>query len=177
MFPPDLFRYNSEITILTSMFNNIVIPVGVDINPDLLYGNSKLYSIAGMFSNCQFNKQKKLIPEESADIYPQISYDMFKYNLKLVNASSLFAVYISEGGVTRGLLRIDQTLFDSNINMNDISNMFYNNIAMSGAVPPFKSAYYPILSSVSGYLFGVVKANITNASSIIADDPRLAPAE
>ena len=75
------------------------------------------------------------------------------------------------------LLKINQTLFDSNINMNDISNMFYNNIAMSGAVPPFKSAYYPILSSVSGYLIGVVKANITNASSIIADDPRLAPAE
>ena len=176
MFPPDLFRYNSEITILTSMFNNIVIPVGVDINSDLLYGNSKLYSIAGMFSNCQFNKRMSIAYIDTL-LTTQISYDMFKYNLKLVNASSLFAVYISEGGVTRGLLKIDQTLFDSNINMNDISNMFYNNIAMSGAVPPFKSAYYPILSSVSGYLFGVVKANITNASSIIADDPRLAPAE
>jgi hypothetical protein len=158
------------------MFNNIVIPVGVDINSDLLYGNSKLYSIAGMFSNCQFNKRMSIAYIDTL-LTTQISYDMFKYNLKLVNASSLFAVYISEGGVTRGLLKIDQTLFDSNINMNDISNMFYNNIAMSGAVPPFKSAYYPILSSVSGYLFGVVKANITNASSIIADDPRLAPAE
>ena len=35
MYPPDLFKFNTELTDIPNMFYNTVIPVGVDINSDL----------------------------------------------------------------------------------------------------------------------------------------------
>lgn len=173
MFPPNMLRYNSELQELTTMFANISFPVGVDVNSDLLIGNTRLTNISNLFINCVFDKRSFVLGSETDNI-SQISWDMFKNNPLLTNASSLFAAYINEPNVTRGLYIINRTLFDSNKNMNNISNMFYNNRKMIGEVPQFESSMYTRLVTVSNYLYSVPKSNITNAGNL---ETRLVPAE
>ena len=45
-YPPDLLKYNVELTNFTSGFYDTTIPVGVDINSDLFSNNSKLRNIS-----------------------------------------------------------------------------------------------------------------------------------
>lgn len=45
-YPPDLLKYNVELTNFTNSFYDTTIPVGVDINSDLFSNNSKLRNIS-----------------------------------------------------------------------------------------------------------------------------------
>lgn len=42
MYPPDLFKFNIELTDIPNMFYNTAIPVGVDVNADLFSKLSNL---------------------------------------------------------------------------------------------------------------------------------------
>jgi hypothetical protein len=48
MYPPDLFKKNTELNIITNMFAGTTIHVGVDINSDLFVNNSKLRNVSGV---------------------------------------------------------------------------------------------------------------------------------
>lgn len=175
MFPPDLLKYNINLINIPSLFNNIIIPVGVDINTNLFYNLGNLKNVSQCFANCQFNKQRINIPAELYDIYPQINFtELFKYNTRISTASSLFAVYINEKNINRGLLLIDSTLLSLSYNIVDISSMFYNNKLMYGNVPLFQSDMYPILTFVNNYLYEVKRSNVLNEGSL---ETRLRPIE
>ena len=174
MYPPDLFKKNTELTAITNMFAGTIIHIGVDINSDLFVNNSKLRNISGVWSNCKFDKRLynyESAPPDAID-YPQINFtEIFRGNIRITNASNLFAVTdISETG--RGLLIITPDLLRSALQINNVSNMFYYNTNLSGAVPLFQSNIYTALNSTFGYLVGVSRSNITNADLL---EPRLIP--
>ena len=132
-------------------------------------------NVSQCFANCQFNKQRINVPAEPYDRYPQINFtELFKYNTRISTASSLFAAYINEENVNRGLLLIDSTLLSLSYNIVDISSMFYNNKLMYGNVPLFQSVMYPILTSVNNYLYEVKKSNVLNETLL---ETRLRPIE
>ena len=98
--------------------------------------------------------------------YPQIDFiNIFRANIRITNASNLFAVTDIISG-NKGLQMITADLLRNAVNINDISGMFYYNILMTGAVPLFSSNIYTALNGVSGYLTGVNKGNITNANEL-----------
>lgn len=170
MYPTDLFTYNVALTDIPSLFAETIIPVGVDINADLFNTNVQLKNISGLWSSCTFDK-RQYNAAGTKEIYPQINFELiFKNNNRIINASNLFAV--NTEGVTKGLLIIEDSLLRTCYNINNISNMFYYNSNMVGAVPPFSSASYPILNIVSGYLTGCVKTSITNVDTL---ESRLVP--
>ena len=111
-------------------------------------------------------------------IYPQFVFvELFRYNTKITNASGLFAVVDSSQG--RGLLLTNPSkatttcaLLETAQNINNISNMFFYCTLLAGAVPTFPSTVYTALNSVSGYLVGTSKTNITNNASL---ETRLVP--
>lgn len=164
MFPPDLFKNNSALVEIPAMFNNIQVPVGVDINEDLFFNLPNLKNISQCFANCQFNTDWYT---GAPGNYSQITFNtLFKFNLRLTNASSLFANYIEELGVYRGLYIIDSTLLNLSYSLANISGMFYNNINLQGAVPLFREVEYPVLTIFNNYLYGVDKTKITNESQV-----------
>ena len=67
----------------------------------------------------------------------------------------------------KGLKIVSEFLLNHSYRINDISGMFSNNNLMMGAVPTFRAASYTALNSVFGYLSGVPKQNITNASQLV----------
>lgn len=173
-YPPDLLQNNVELTDIPNLFSNTVIPIGVDINSDLFKNNIKLKNISSVWSNCIFDKRPYNAESFSPDqvYYPQIDFvNIFKYNIKITNASNLFAVtdIVRDN---KGLLMITPDLLKTALNINNISGMFYYNINMYGAVPLFQTNIYTALNSVYGYLTGVNKSNITNADQL---EPRLIP--
>lgn len=175
-YPIDLFKYNLRLEDITGIFFNTQIEVGVDVNSDLFANNTNLRIVSDIWGNCKFDK-RAYKADGTEEIHPQFNYvELFKNNTKIVNASGLFAV----SGIdlsketSLGLLLIKEDLLRLCYNINNISSMFYNCVNMSGAVPPFTSATYPVLNVVSGYLSGCKKANITNANSLEA---RLVPPE
>lgn len=176
MYPPDLLKYNVELTSVLNLFENTNIPVGVDINSDLFKRNLKLRNISGCWADCTFNKKPyntESLPSNPT-YYPQIDFsNIFKSNIRIVNASNLFAVYDTRSG-TKGLQMISSELLQTALLMNNISGMFYHSSLLTGAVPLFQSSIYTALNAVSGYLSGVQRSNITNASSL---EPRLIPVE
>ena len=176
MFPPDLLEYNIALLEIPDLFNNIKIPVGVDVNSNIFFSLGNVNNVSQVFANCQFNRQMHALSIDEADnIYPQINFmTLFKYNQRIVNASALFATYLYTKDYPRGLYFIDASLFPAQYNLNNISNMFYDNKNMKGSIPLFKAIMYPILSNVAGYLYGVPKANITNAAEV---ELRLRPTE
>ena len=48
MYPPDLFKFNIELTDISNMFYNTAIPVGVDVNPDLFSKLSNLRNVSSV---------------------------------------------------------------------------------------------------------------------------------
>ena len=176
MFPPDLLRYNTALMEIPNLFDNIRFPIGVDINSNLFYNLVNLTNISQVFANCQFNKEQHALSIEATNnIYSQIDFtNLFRYNQRLNNVSGLFANYLSDINYPRGLNFINASLFSAQYNINNISNMFFDNRKMRGSVPPFKTVMYTILSNVAGYLYGVTKGNITNVEDL---ETRLWPKE
>lgn len=167
-YPFDLFKYNTKLTSLTSMFAGTIVEVGVDINSNLFETNSGLTDVSSMWQNCQFDNRKYGIDGAEAT-YPQIDFsNIFKDNTRIQNASGLFSVTNLQGEKQLGLRLIERTLLETCYNITNISNMFYYNTAMVGEVPTFKSATYQYLTTVSGYLTGVSKSNIANESELEA---------
>ena len=174
MYPPDLFKRNIELLNITNMFANTTIPVGVDINSDLFMSNLKLRNVSGTWANCIFDKRlyNYESPPGNAIDYPQIDFnEIFRANIRITNASNLFAVTnVTE--LNRGLLVITPDLLRTALQINNISGMFYYNTRLSGSVPLFQSNIYTALNSVSGYLTGVNKYSILNADEL---ETRLKP--
>jgi hypothetical protein len=174
MYPPDLLNYNTELINIPGLFSNTTIPIGVDINSDLFKRNLKLKNISSLWSNCKFDKRPYNAEYFAPDqvYYSQIDFEnIFKHNIKITNASNLFAI-TDILSADKGLLIITPDLLRTALNINSISGMFYYNINMHGAVPLFQSTIYTALNQVSGYLTGVSKYNITNADQL---EPRLIP--
>ena len=132
MFPPDLLRYNTALMEIPNLFDNIRFPIGVDINSNLFYNLVNLTNISQVFANCQFNKEQHALSIEAANnIYPQIDFiNLFRYNQRLNNVSGLFANYMFDANYPRGLHFIHASLFSAQYNINNISNMFFDNRKM-----------------------------------------------
>lgn len=176
MYPPKMFANNIELINLTSIFDDTNIYVGTDINDDLFVNNINLKNVSGMFSNCKFDNRKYNADDlnENDKIHPQIKFqELFKTNIKITNASNLFAVikYTTE---SLGLKIIENNLLDRSFNLTNISSMFIGNASMKGAVPEFRAVVYPVINVTSAYLAGVPKSNITNADQL---ESRLIPEE
>ena len=174
MYPPTLFKNNIELTSVSSMFANTKIPVGVDINEDLFINNSKLRNISSCWSNCIFDSRNynSDVLGENQNENPQINFsEIFKANIRITNASNLFAV-TEITGEQKGLLFIENSLLRTAQQIADISGMFYYNSSMRGNVPTFSSSIYTALNGYGGYLSGVSKGNIYNADIL---EPRLWP--
>lgn len=174
-YPPNLFKYNSQLEDISQIFSGTKIEVGVDINLDLFSNNTKLKTISEAWSDCIFDN-RAYIAEGVETTYPQINFsEIFKNNTKISNASSLFAV---TGGSwilnPTGLLLIEKSLLSTCYDMNNISGMFYYCKDMKGEVPEFSSATYLVLNVVSNYLTGCTKSNITNADNL---ESRLVPSD
>ena len=173
MYPPDLFKYNVALTDITGMFMGTRIPVGVDVNTDLFATLVELRVVSNVWSDCIFDNRPYNAESFTPDqlIYSQMNFaNLFDTNTKLTNASGLFAVYTTG----RGLYIIESTLLNKAFNLNNISNMFYYNANMKGAVPTFTAATYPVLNNVSGYLTGCIEGNITNSATL---ETRLIPSD
>ena len=150
MYPPDLFKFNIELTDISNMFYNTAIPVGVDVNPDLFSKLSNLRNVSSVWSNCIFDSRRYNAESVISD-QPQFNFNqILAYNLKITNASGLFGVFIIDDK-PRGLRLISSDLLQSSTNLNNISNMFYYCKYMVGNVPLFNSLAYPVLNSVTGY--------------------------
>ncbi len=174
MYPIDLFKNNIELTNISDMFADTNIPIGVDINSDLFINNTKLRNISRVWSNCSFDKRAWDYETEpmNPSYYPQIDFiNIFRANIRITNASNLFAVTDIISG-NKGLQMITADLLRNALNINDVSGMFYYNTLLTGAVPLFSSNIYTALNGVSGYLTGVNKGNITNADEL---ETRLKP--
>ena len=174
MYPTDLFKYNTELLDISNMFARTRIPVGVDINSDLFINNKKLKNISSLWSNCYFDKRlyNYEVAPPNATYYSQINFvNIFKTNIRITNASNLFAVNDLTDS-NKGLLLITEDLLRTALQINNISGMFYYNTNLTGAVPLFQSNIYTALNAVSGYLTGVNKYNITNANLL---ESRLIP--
>lgn len=172
MYPPDLFKFNTELTDIPNMFYNTSIPVGVDVNPDLFSKLSNLRNVSSVWSNCIFDSRRYNAESVISD-QPQINFNqLFAYNLRITNASGLFGVFIIDNK-QRGLRLITSDLLQTTTNLNNISNMFYYCKYMSGAVPLFNALNYPVLNSVTGYLTECIESQITNSDQL---EPRLVPA-
>lgn len=162
-YPPDLFKYNINLTNITGMFTKTKIPVGVDINSNLFENLSELRVVSNLWSDCKFDNREHALESEINLYHPQIDFqNLFINNTKLVNVSGLFAAYT----LGNGLKIINSTLLNNSFNLNDISNMFYYNTLMKGSVPTFITASYPILNNVNSYLLGCIKGNINNADEL-----------
>ena len=173
-YPPDLFKYNTSLEDVSNMFSGTSIEVGVDVNSDLFSNNPNLKIISGCWSDCKFDK-RAYNADGTSEIYSQFDFtNIFKNNTKITNASNLFAVSNMNSEEVLGLLIITTDLLRTCYNINNISNMFYYCKSMTGAVPTFSSASYPVLNVVSGYLSGCSKSNITNADEL---ESRLVPSE
>ncbi len=173
-YPPDLFKYNTSLEDISNMFADTIIEVGVDINSDLFSNNPNLKNITGCWMDCKFDK-RAYKADGTSETYPQFDFvNIFKNNTRITNASNLFAVTNSLDSEERGLLLITADLLKTCYNINNISGMFYYCKSMTGAVPTFSSASYPVLNIVSGYLSGCPKSNITNADEL---ESRLVPSE
>lgn len=171
-YPPDLLKYNIALTDIPELFKNTIVPVGVDVNSNLFENNPALRIIASVWADCIFDS-RKYNGEGAPKTYPQFDFvNIFKNNTRITNASSLFAVNNPE--VNGGLHIIQSTLLNLCYNIANISNMFYYNKNMTGEVPTFTAATYPVLTIVNGYLAGCIKSNITNADSL---ETRLVPQE
>jgi hypothetical protein len=165
MYPPDLFKYNVELTDVSSCLSETEIPAGVDINPDLFVNNLKLKNISSLWQDC--NWDGRMLNNSSYTNfyeYPQITWSMFDKNDKLSDCSSLFSKTNQEKGI--GLRVINSTLFANNPQIANISNMFYGNLNMKGSVPLFKKSSYPFRNSVDGYIKNTTKAFIENFSEL-----------
>ena len=172
MYPPDLFKFNIELTDISNMFYNTAIPVGVDVNPDLFSKLSNLRNVSSVWSNCIFDSRRYNAESVISD-QPQFNFNqILAYNLKITNASGLFGVFIIDDK-PRGLRLISSDLLQSSTNLNNISNMFYYCKYMVGNVPLFNSLAYPVLNSVTGYLTECIESQITNSDQL---EPRLVPA-
>lgn len=170
MVHKDLFKYNTKLQDITSIFEGWVFPVGIDIPQELFKYNTKLYNISRAFANCIFNKNKAALIEGT---YTQIPFsDIFKYNTYIYNASSLFEVNNLDAEIPYGLHLIEKSLLSNCYQLQNISNMFAYNRQMVGEVPEFPSAQYTLINKVSGYLVGCEQGNITNADNL---EERLRP--
>ena len=168
MYPPELLVHNKELETATNMFKGGFIYVGVDVNKDLFYQNTKLRDISGTWADTKFdprNYKSEFLPENLSK-NPQINFtEIFKYNNRIVNASRLFGVSdISKPNV--GLKFIETTLLQNSRNLNNVSEMFYFNTELKGEIPLFPSSIYTAIVQTSGYVTGVNKANITNADQL-----------
>lgn len=175
-YPPDLFKYNIKLEDITGIFSDTEIEVGVDVNSDLFNSNVNLRIIASVWAMCKFDK-RAYNANDTSEVYPQFDYvNLFKNNVRITNASNLFSLSGIDTlvNINYGLLLIDSSLLKLCYNINNISSMFYNCSGMSGSVPLFQSATYPVLNTVSGYLSGCTKDAITNADLLEA---RLVPTE
>lgn len=135
---------------------------GSDTAEDLWKLSDNLLSIIDEVEPTQY---KSLTPS-------QINFsEIFKANIKITNASNLFAV-TNLTNLNRGLLLITSDLLRNALQINNISGMFYYNTRLSGSVPLFQANIYTALNSVSSYLTGVNKNSILNADLL---EPRLIP--
>jgi len=174
MYPPGLFEKNIELLSIPNVFANTIIPVGIDINSDLFVNNKKLKNISGLWSDCYFDNRSYNYESapENAVYYSQINFaEIFKANIKITNASNLFAV-TNLTNLNRGLRLITSDLLRNALQINNISGMFYYNTRLSGSVPLFQANIYTALNTVTGYLTGVNKYSILNADLL---EPRLIP--
>lgn len=171
-FPPDLLKNNINLTSIEGLFQSINIEVGVDINSDLLVNNTQLINISSLFKDVLFSEQDYLGAEYGSN--PQISFSMFSTCSELQDVSRLFEVS-SARDYERGLRIIESILFDpqgsedvKNPRITNIQNMFSNNRLLAGSIPLFDTGKFPRIRSVSGYVDGVSKFNITNADTFIS---------
>lgn len=170
MYHKDLFKYNTKLQDISSIFENTFFPIGVDIPQDLFKYNVRLYNISRAFANCQFNQNKSALIDGE---YPQIYFDnIFKYNTYIYNAQGLFAVNILGTEQPYGLRLIEKSLLSNCYQLQNISTMFYYNEQMVGEVPEFPSAQYTLISKYNDYLAGCNQGNITNVNNL---EDRLKP--
>lgn len=166
MYPVDLFKHNKGLEEVPGVFSDTTIPVGVAVNSDLFEANEELTNISRLWANVTFNTKEYngiRVPET----HSQIPLDsIFELNYRIANASELFAVSIINNN-EKGLKIVSEFLLNTAYRINDISSMFSNNNLMVGSVPTFRATSYTALNSVFGYLSGVPKQNITNASKLV----------
>ena len=177
--PPDLFRYATNITSLSETFKGITVEAGIDLNLNLS-SLTNLRSVKGMLSDVQFydnpvsgdimrNDDEYTYSQGSLVLYPQVSADTFLGNHELRDISSLFQV-TNIKYATRGLIHISSTMFqpeDPLVHpyLSDVSSVFFNNVLLTGTIPLMLGNY---ITSWSGYIEGVQKANIRNANDFIS---------
>lgn len=171
-YPSELFKYNTLLQNANGLFYGTEIPVGTDIPSDLFKYNTRLRNISQLWGHCKFNGSAYLSSGvDTAQVYPQVPFeDIFKNNSSISNASGLFMG--STLNSDYGLRLIEDSLLKTCYSIQDISSMFFYNVRMTGSVPTFIKGTYPLSVSISDYLTGVNKANITNVDSI---DSRLIP--
>lgn len=172
MYPIGMFKWNISLKGVSELFSNTVIPVGVDINPDLFSTNTDLRNISRMWADTTFDSRDYAKGIETK--YPQIDFSsIFANNARITDASGLFAVSDSTDQ-TKGIILIEDTLLRPSRLINNISRMFANNRRLTGSVPLFNSNYYTVINAYEGYLTGVSKGQVTNQSQL---DERLRPIE
>ena len=171
-YPPDLLSNNRLLTSISGMFNKTFIETGVDINSNLLSNNTNLTDISGLFQDVLFSEQEYY--ESNSGEYPQIDFNMFKNCSELQDVSRLFSVS-SPLDYERGLRIIQSILFDplgsedvANPRIVNIQGMFSNNRLLKGSIPLFDVGKFTRIRSVNGYVDGVTKDNIVNASTFIS---------
>lgn len=174
LYPEELFKYNTYLQDISSIFEDTEVIVGTDISENLFRFNTRLRNISRMWANCTFNGSEYLSDgRDNTQTYTQIPFEkIFQYNTSISNASGLFSVGIIDSNVIYGLRLIEDTLLKTCYSIQDISSMFYYNTNMVGKVPPFLKGTYPLSNTVSDYLTGCTKDNIKNLSDI---DTRLIP--
>lgn len=175
MYPKDLFELNTALKDVTSCFEGTIIPVGVDVNSGLFTNNVNLEKIDAAWSNCGFdNRDYNGVGVGTKN--SQFDFvNIFINKNKIKSAAGLFQVNVIDP-TKKGLLIITVDLLKTSYNINTIERMFSNCSSLTGAVPPFPAATYPLLldAGVADYLKGVTKTNITNADAL---ETRLKPAE
>lgn len=170
-YPPDLLKHNVNLLSIEGLFQNTYIEVGVDINSDLLINNTQLTDVSSLFKDVLFNEEDYFEANEGQN--PQISWDIFSTCSELQNVSRLFEVSNARD-YEKGLRIIQSILFDpqgsnnpSNPRIINVSGMFNNNRLLRGSIPLFDTSKFTRIRNYSGYVEGVNKSSITNATTFI----------
>ena len=107
-----LFKYNTYLQDVSSIFEDTEVIVGTDISENLFKFNTRLRNISRMWANCTFNGSEYLSDgRDNTQTYTQIPFEkIFQYNTSISNASGLFSVGIIDSNVIYGLRLIEDTL-------------------------------------------------------------------